>query len=304
MIRELIREKALSLGFSEAGIVPSTFLEKEYGHLKEWLASGYSAEMEYMERNAGKRSDPRILFEQCRSVIVVFFNYRQPDYHSCISEYACGEDYHVVMKNKLRLLDTYIAELAGSEYRSRLFTDSAPVMEKSWAVRSGMGWQGRNALVLHPELGSKFYIGGILTNLDIADEEVEIQDNLCADCRLCIDACPTSALIYPGVLNANLCIAYHTIENKGDIPPAVASEMKDSIYGCDICQNVCPWNVRNKDNISQVYKALDHTRIKPEDWLKLKEGEFSKLCGNTVMTRAGLNRIKKSASIVISNRKK
>ena len=175
-------------------------------------------------------------------------------------------------------------------------------MEKPWAVNAGLGWQGRHTIVINPEFGTKFYIGGILTNVELK-KEINIRVEYgCTDCRLCIDSCPTGALSFPGILDAKKCIAYQTIENKGDIPAEVASEIKESIYGCDICQNVCPWNTKN-NNFSSIIKTLAHTVISPEEWLEMSDENFNTMCSNTVISRRGLNKIKNNALIVLKNKK-
>ena len=297
-----IKQKALSLGFGDLGIASAGFLKKEHENLLLWLQNGFGANMEYMERDTDKRTDPRILFEECRSVIIVILNYRQKNYKSYISEYGCGEDYHVILKNKLKILNDEIAGIAGKDYKSKTFTDSSPVMEKPWAVNAGLGWQGRHTIVINPEFGTKFYIGGILTNVELK-KEINIRVEYgCTDCRLCIDSCPTGALSFPGILDAKKCIAYQTIENKGDIPAEVASEIKESIYGCDICQNVCPWNTKN-NNFSSIIKTLAHTVISPEEWLEMSDENFNTMCSNTVISRRGLNKIKNNALIVLKNKK-
>ncbi len=232
---------------------------------------------------------------------MVILNYRQKDYNSFISEYACGVDYHIILKNKLEILTSEIRSVAGSGFLMKTFADTKPVMEKAWAVRAGLGWQGRNCLIVNPSLGTKLYIGGILTDIELAPV---VKNNVrsCGKCRMCIDACPTAAIDYPGILNAGKCIAYQTIENKGAIPEEIASEMKDSIYGCEICQNVCPWNERNNNNVSEIFTTLPHTRLSLEEWLNLSEEEFKELCSNTNILRTGLKKMKDSAGIVIKNR--
>jgi len=301
-LSDLIIEKCSELGFSDAGIVSAGFLDAESGHFREWLSKGYAADMNYMLNNAEKRTDPRLLFEGCRSVIVVLLNYRQKDYNSCISEYACGDDYHQVLKNKLEILKRDIGLIAGKEVQMKTFADTKPVMEKAWAVRAGLGWQGRNCLVVNPDLGTKIYIGGILTDLEL-EPVVRSKVRTCGNCRKCIDACPTAALDFPGSLNSVKCIAYQTIENKGSIPDEIASKMTGSIYGCEICQNVCPWNERNAGNISGVFLSRPFTKLSPEEWIEMTEEEFQLACSNTNILRTGLQKMKDNATIVVRNKK-
>lgn len=300
-MREFIKEQALLLGFDDAGMVPAGPLQKEMSFLNQWLLSGYGEGLSYMARNTDKRTNPMLMFPECRSLVVAIINYRQKQHDSCISEYGCGRDYHIVLKEKLWELNARMAEKAGTGYVSRLFTDSSPVMEKPWAVRAGLGMQGRHTLVIHPHLGTKFYIGGILCNVETEAAEPSFWDP-CAGCRLCIDSCPTGALEFPGVLVAHKCIAYQTIENKGEIPAEIAGVMKDSIYGCDICQNVCPCN-QIGTKTTTVFKPRPHSLLSAEEWRDITDEMFQRLCHETVMERSGPDKIRQTAALIVQNRK-
>lgn len=243
-----IKNKAKELGFDACGIAEVASADTEALFFDRWIAEGCHAGMKYMENYRDIRLDPAGLVEGARSVISVALNYypaqkQSPD-SPRISYYAYGKDYHIVVKDKLRQLWEYITSLIpvldSTLPAARLFTDSAPILERYWAWKAGLGWIGKNTNLIIPGKGSFFFLGEIVTTLEL-DYDTP-QKNRCGACRRCLDACPTSALDRPGHLNANKCISYLTIEHKGDIPSEQASRLGDRLYGCDTCQEACPWN--------------------------------------------------------------
>ena len=243
-----IKNKAKELGFDACGIAEVASADTEALFFDRWIAEGCHAGMKYMENYRDIRLDPAGLVEGARSVISVALNYypaqkQSPD-SPRISYYAYGKDYHIVVKDKLRQLWEYITSLIpvldSTLPAARFFTDSAPILERYWAWKAGLGWIGKNTNLIIPGKGSFFFLGEIVTTLEL-DYDTP-QKNRCGACRRCLDSCPTGALERPGHLNANKCISYLTIEHKGDIPSEQASRLGDRLYGCDTCQEVCPWN--------------------------------------------------------------
>ena len=244
----LIKNKAKELGFDACGIAEVASADTEVLFFDRWIAEGCHAGMKYMENYRDIRLNPAGLVEGARSVISVALNYypaqkQSPD-SPRISYYAYGKDYHIVVKDKLRQLWVYITSLVpvldSTLPVARFFTDSAPILERYWAWKAGLGWIGKNTNLIIPGKGSFFFLGEIVTTLEL-DYDTP-QKNRCGTCRRCLDSCPTGALERPGHLNANKCISYLTIEHKGDIPSEQASRLGDRLYGCDTCQEVCPWN--------------------------------------------------------------
>jgi epoxyqueuosine reductase len=242
-----IKERARELGFDKIGITRADSLSEERVRLEEWLARGYHAEMAYMARDPVQRSEPRKIFEEARSVLVVAMNYYTPHQHSGdratgkVSRYAWGDDYHDVLGEKLKELLGWIKQQwPGAE--GKVCVDIQPTMDKTWAVRAGLGWMGKHTNVITHEFGSWIFIGELLLNLDLAYDEDQVADQ-CGSCTLCIDACPTEAIVEPYVLDANLCISHATIESRAtEIRAEIAENFDGWIYGCDVCQDVCPWN--------------------------------------------------------------
>lgn len=240
-----IKHQALRLGFDACGIAPVSCADSEAAHFDRWIDQGCHAGMKYMENYRDIRLNPAGLVEGARSIISVALNYypamKQQPGAPRIAYYAYGKDYHVVMKDKLRQLWEYIANLVPVPPAARLFTDSAPILERYWAWRAGLGWIGRNTNLIIPRKGSYFFLGEIVTTLEVDAYDTPLP-NRCGNCRRCLEACPTGALERPQRLNANKCISYLTIEHKGDIPPQFAARLGNRLYGCDTCQQVCPWN--------------------------------------------------------------
>ena len=245
-LSEHIKAEARTLGFDACGIAEVTEAESEAEYLDRWIAEGCHADMAYMERNRGVRLNPAELVEGARSVISVAMNYypevKQPEGAPHVAYYAYGKDYHKVVKQRLRLLWQRITEQlpADAEGEARAFTDSAPLLERYWAWRAGLGWIGRNTNLIIPGKGSFFFLGEIVTTLSL-DYDSPMASR-CGTCRRCLDACPTGALTADRHLDARRCISYLTIENRGSIPPQLAARLGNRLYGCDTCQDVCPWN--------------------------------------------------------------
>jgi epoxyqueuosine reductase len=241
----LIKQEAMRMGFTSCGIAVATQLDDDARRLEQWLNKGYQGTMGYMENHFDLRTDPRKLVPGAKSVITLLFNYypaehQQPDAPK-IARYAFGTDYHYVIREKLNELLQYIKDNIG-EVDGRGFVDSAPVLERSWAVRSGQGWIGKNGNVLNKNFGSYFFIATLITDLDLVADAPFVTDH-CGTCRRCIDACPTQAIVSPQEVDGSKCISYLTIELKDAlIPGELQSKMNGWMFGCDVCQEVCPWN--------------------------------------------------------------
>jgi len=242
-LSDKVRAKALALGFQKVGIARAEALVPEGSRLMEWLGKSYHGEMAWLEREPAKRTDPRQIFPEAKSVISVAMNYYTPAEHVAvgkISRYAWGDDYHDVLKEKLReLLEWIVAEIPNAS--GKICVDTAPVMDKAWAVRSGIGWLGKHSNVITQDYGSWIFLGEILLNLELEyDEPAQYH---CGSCTACIDACPTGAIVDEFVVDSNRCISYATIELRAEtLPDEIASNLNGWLYGCDICQDVCPWN--------------------------------------------------------------
>lgn len=257
-----IKERALNEGFNKVGIVGASSLESEGRRLREWLKRGYHGQMGWMAREVHKRIDPRQIFPHARSVVVVALNYYTPHEHQQnpatgkVSRYAWGDDYHDVVKSKLSSLLAWIREHEPLA-EGKVCVDIQPTMDKAWAVRAGLGWIGKHSNVITPEHGSWVFIGELLLNLELEYDTEPIEDH-CGTCTLCIDACPTAAITEPYVVDSNKCISYATIELRApELPAEVEKNLSGWLYGCDICQDVCPWN--------RFEQVTDETRFAPRD---------------------------------------
>jgi len=284
-----IKAKGHELGFDLLGISKAERLEQEAHELEAWLKRGLHGRMQYMENHFDKRLDPRLLVPGARSVISVIHNYyphpedKQPPHAPRISSYAWGEDYHRVLKRKLYALFGYIHELVGAEVPGRVFVDSAPVMDKAWAKRAGLGWTGKHTNLITPRRGSYFFIGEIILDLELAYDG-PIKD-YCGTCTRCLDACPTDAL-KPYQIDAQKCISYLTIELKEEMPESFANKLEGWAYGCDICQQVCPWNRFSQPHEEPAFRALPHiTSWGMQQWEEVDEKMFKKLTKKTAMNR-------------------
>jgi len=295
-----IKQKALELGFSAIGISNADFLKKESKQLKEWLDNGFHGEMKYMENHFEKRIDPRKLVEGAKSVISVLYNYfpkehqRKDTYQ--ISKYAYGTDYHYVVKEKLLKLLEYINTEIG-EVNGRAFVDSAPVMDKVWAAKSGLGWIGKNTNLITRQHGSFVFIGELIIDLTLDYSRLP-QKNLCGNCTKCVDACPTGAL-KPYQLDARKCISYLTIEKKGEIPSEFEEKWHDWIFGCDICQDVCPWNNNARPHSEFQFKITEELKnFKKDDWENLDQSTFKKMFKNSPVERTKFKGLKRNINFL------
>jgi epoxyqueuosine reductase len=292
----LIKTIAAELGFSYCGISEAAFLESEAPRLEAWLQRGHAGQMKYLEENFDKRLDPRLLVPGAKSVVSLIYNYSPPknlseDSHLKIAKYAYGEDYHFVIKDKLKIFVELIREKVG-EVNGRAFVDSAPVHERAWAQRAGLGWIGKNSLLLNKNMGSFFFLAELILDLEL-EYDGPVKD-YCGTCTACMDACPTEAIPEPYVVDGSKCISYFTIELKEEIPAEVKGKFENWIFGCDICQDVCPWNRFSKPH--QESRFLPHPdleKMKKEDWEEISEEVFQKLFKKSAVKRtklAGLQR--------------
>ena len=293
---QLIKEEAHRLGFSFVGFSKADFLEEEAPRLEKWLKDKQHGEMSYMENNFDKRLDPRLLVEGSKSVISLLYNYYSDQTQSDptapkISTYAYGEDYHFVIKHKLKSLVYFIQDKIG-EVDTRVFTDSAPVLDRAWAKKAGLGWIGKNANLINKSQGSYFFIAEIILDLDLSYDS-PTQD-YCGSCTKCIDACPTGAIIQPYVVDGSKCISYFTIELKEAIPQEVKGKMDNWMFGCDICQQVCPWNSFSLQHNEPAFNPHpDLLSMTKGDWEDLQEDTFKELFRKSAVKRtkfAGLKR--------------
>ena len=283
----MIKNRAAELGFISCGISKAEFLEDEAPRLEEWLNNGYNAEMGYMENHFDKRLDPTKLVPGAKSVISLLYNYypaeQQIEDTYKISKYAYGQDYHYVIKAKMRELFHYIEEEIGA-IEGRYFVDSAPVLDKAWAARSGLGWIGKHTLMLSKQKGSFFFVSEIICDLEL-EYDGPTTDH-CGTCTACIDACPTSAIIADRVVDANKCISYLTIELRDALPTYMDGQMQDWIFGCDICQDVCPWNRFSKAHQEPLFNPHpDLLSMNKEDWVSLDEDRFQELFRKSAVKR-------------------
>ena len=296
----LIKQKALELGFAECGISKVRALEEEREPLQKWLAENMNGNMGYMANNFEKRLDPGKIEVGAKSVISVLINYfpsrKQTDPSApVISKYAYGRDYHFTVKEKLNDLLTFIqSEISPTIGRG--FVDSAPVLERSLAKAAGLGWIGKHSLLINKYFGSYVFIGELIIDLELAYDTPFTSDH-CGSCTRCIDACPTQAIISDRVVDARKCISYHTIENKEEVPFPIREKLENHIFGCDICQDVCPWNRVIKPNQSTDFRAVEAiVEMKKKDWEELEPDTYTKIFRDTAFERAGYKRIMRNIS--------
>ncbi len=287
---EAIKAEALRLGFSNCGIARAEPLFQETPHLLQWLDKGFHADMKYMERNLEKRTDPQQLVENAKSVIVVLHNYfpEKVKFNSSykVAKYAYGKDYHQVLKEKLFTLFNFIhSEI--TPITGRCFTDSAPVLERAWAVKAGLGWIGKNSNLLTRNDGSFVFIGELIIDLELEYDRPTMHD-YCGSCTICIEQCPTGAIVSPKVIDSRRCISYLTIENKEVIPEEFTGKTNNWIFGCDICQDVCPWNRKCQPHSESQFTPSDSlVELTDERWENLTENDFTTLFSQSPISRPG-----------------
>ena len=307
-IKELskaIQKKALDLGFTGCGFSKAEALPEDARKLKTWLEKGYHARMAYMANHFEKRTDPEQLVEGARTVISLLYNYytdrAQDDPEAPIlSKYAYGRDYHFVLKEKMHLLFDFIKSMH-PEAEGRVFVDSAPVLDRAWAKKAGLGWIGKNSMLISRTAGSFVFIGEIILNLELPYNELPESD-FCGSCTRCIEACPTGAILDNRTLDSERCISYQTIENKGEISPELEGKLMGRVFGCDICQDVCPWN---RKALVHREPAFDPDRklmeLSKEDWQNLSRERYKILFNQSPLERAGYQKIKGNMAFLQKN---
>lgn len=284
-----IKAEAMRLGFMQCGIAKADFLEEEAPRLEKWLADNHHGQMAYMENHFDKRLDPRLLVDSAKSVISLTLNYfpeaQQTDPNSPkISKYAYGADYHEVIKAKLFQLLNFISAEIG-EVSGRAFVDSAPVLDRAWAKRAGIGWIGKNSNLINKKSGSFFFLAELIVDLEL-EYDSPFQTDHCGTCTKCIDACPTEAILSPFVIDAKKCISYLTIELREEIDTGFKDKMDNWMFGCDVCQDVCPWNRFATPHSEPSFKPNEQLlQMKREDWLDITEDVFKTIFKNSAVKR-------------------
>ncbi|MEL6304435.1 MAG: tRNA epoxyqueuosine(34) reductase QueG [Bacteroidota bacterium] len=286
-----IKSEAKRLGFLSCGISKAGFLEEEAPRLEKWLNNNMHGEMAYMANHFDKRLDPTKLVEGSKSVISLLLNYypeeeQNPEAYK-ISKYAYGTDYHFVIKDKLKQLLHSIQENIG-EVHGRAFVDSAPVLDKAWAAKSGLGWMGKHSNLLTQQVGSFYFIAELILDLDL-EYDTPVTDH-CGTCTACIDACPTEAIVEPYVVDGSKCISYFTIELKNEIPTEMRGKFDDWMFGCDVCQDVCPWNRFSKPHREPLFQPHPELlSMQKEDWEDITEELFQTLFKKSAVKRTKLS---------------
>jgi epoxyqueuosine reductase len=290
-------------GFEMVGFSRADTLNKEFDYYSAWINNGYHAGMEYMKKNQGKRKDVHEIFPDARSIISLGMNYYTQGTYSenklngKISRYAWGKDYHLIIWKNLNLIIQKLKEI-DSFFEAISYVDTGPMMDKAWSVRAGIGWQGKHTNIINKEFGSWFFIANIITNYNF-DYSKQIED-FCGTCSACLEACPTNAIIAPYIVDSNKCISYQTIENKGEIPANLKGKFENWIFGCDICQDVCPWNIKYSKNslISEFYDMDNRKEIELGKAIGLTQGEFNSTFTDSAVKRTKLKGIKRNAAFL------
>ena len=297
---ELIKTHAKSLGFLSCGVSKAEFLEEEAPRLEKWLQQGMHGEMKYMENHFDKRLDPTKLVEGSKSVVSLLYNYYpselQPEDSYKISKYAYGQDYHFVVKDKLKQLLAFIQEEIG-EVHGRAFVDSAPVLDKAWAKRSGLGWIGKHSNLLTKQVGSFYFIAELIIDLDLA-YDTPVTDH-CGSCTACIDACPTQAIVEPYVVDGSKCISYFTIELKESIPTVFKKTFDDWAFGCDVCQDVCPWNKFSKAHKEPLFQPDERLlNYSKKEWKEITQEVFQEIFKKSAVKRTKYEGFKRNLAFL------
>jgi epoxyqueuosine reductase len=295
---QLIKAEAMRLGFMACGIAKADFLSDEAPRLEAWLKNNHHGEMAYMENHFDKRLDPRLLVDGAKSVISLTLNYytehKQLDETAPkLSQYAFGEDYHHVIKEKLKELLNFIQTNIG-EVGGRCFVDSAPVMDKAWAQKAGLGWRGKNTNLISKKTGSFFFLAELIVDLELEYDSPFVADH-CGSCTRCIDACPTEAIVAPYQIDGSKCISYLTIELKNEIPKEFKGKIDNWMFGCDICQDVCPWNSFSTQHNETAFEPHpDLLQLKKKDLLEITDEVFKKVFKNSAVKRTKLAGLKRN----------
>lgn len=297
----LIKQKAKKFGFQDCGISKAGFLEDDAKSLENWLSKNYHGKMLYMENHFDKRLNPTLLVEGSKSVISLSYNYFPEEDVSKltdlkISKYAYGEDYHIVIKEIMQEMVAELKEEIG-DFECRVFTDSAPILERSWARKSGIGWVGKNANLITKQSGSFYFLAEIICDLELQEDHPSTDH--CGTCTKCINACPTNAIISDKIIDGSKCISYATIELKEEIPESFKNKMEDWMFGCDICQDVCPWNRFSKPHQQEKFKPhqflMNHSK---EDWKDLTQELFSEIFRKSPVKRTKFAGLKRNISFL------
>ncbi|WP_223034712.1 tRNA epoxyqueuosine(34) reductase QueG [Hanstruepera marina] len=297
---KLIKTEAKRLGFISCGISKAEFLEEEAPRLEKWLNNNRHGEMRYMENHFDKRLDPTQLVEGSKSVVSLLLNYFPSEVQNSesykLSKYAYGTDYHFVIKDKLKSLLHFIQDEIG-EVNGRAFVDSAPVLDKAWAAKSGLGWIGKHSNLLTQQVGSFYFIAELIIDLELG-YDTPTTDH-CGTCTACIDACPTGAIIEPYVVDGSKCISYLTIELKENIPTEFKSKMDDWMFGCDVCQDVCPWNRFSKPHNEPLFNPHPELlEISKKDWEEITEDTFKKVFKKSAVKRTKFSGLKRNINFL------
>ena len=298
--RALVKEIALDLGFSYCGISKADFLSDEAKHLDTWLKRGYQGKMDYLERHFDKRLDPRKLVPGAKSVISLLYNYAPKKNESDkspykIARYAYGRDYHFVIKDKLvQFMDRMKVSIGNVE--GRVFVDSAPVHERAWAAKSGLGWIGKNTLLINKDSGSYFFLAELILDLKL-ESDGPIKD-YCGTCTKCMDACPTDAISEPYIVDGSRCISYLTIELKDEIPNEFRNKMEGWTFGCDICQEVCPWNRFSQPNKEPQFAPQGWEKLSKTEWEEMTAEVFGNVFKKSPVKRTRFKGLKRNISFV------
>jgi len=306
----LVKAQAYGLGFDLAGIARLGPAETAPA-FEEWLEAGYAGEMHYLPRGAEKRRDTRLPVPGAASAVVVGMSYGGREPAGPVARYARGDDYHDLMVERLRALQRWLGETLSREVRGRAYVDTGPVLERDLARRAGLGWFGKNANLINPEIGSFFFIGALLVELEL-EPDAPFEADRCGSCRRCLDACPTDAFVAPRTLDATRCVSYLTIELKGEIPEGLRAGVGDRVYGCDVCQSVCPWNVRFSEELKEPAFAprpalgtarggVKDARTLARELLSMSRAEFSAAYKGSPMKRAKRRGLARNAAVVLGN---
>lgn len=291
-----IKKEAKRLGFLSCGVSKADFLEDEAPRLEKWLKNGFQGQMSYMENHFDKRLDPRLLVDDAKSVVSLLLNYYPSQFQNedsyKISKYAYGEDYHFVIKDKLKELLYFIEENIG-EVSGRAFVDSAPVLDKAWAAKSGLGWIGKHSNLLTQKTGSFYFIAELILDLEL-EYDSPTTDH-CGTCTACIDACPTEAIVAPYVVDGSKCISYFTIELKDNLPQELKGQIDDWMFGCDVCQDVCPWNRFSKPHTEDRFNPNSEIlNFSKKDWNEISEDTFRKVFQKSAIKRTKFEGLKRN----------
>lgn len=299
---QLIKEEALRIGFVACGISRIEPLTKDAQRLNRWIEVGMHGQMDYMARNIEKRINPALLIPNAKTIISLAVNYlpekiQNPDLPQ-IAKYAYGKDYHLVVKDMMHQLLHTIRSHYG-EVSGRVFTDSAPILESAWAARSGIGWVGKHSLIIHPHYGSYIVLGELIIDLNIEPDAPVI--DRCGSCTRCMDTCPVSAITAPHTVDARKCLAYLTIEHRGTFEKNIS--LHHRLFGCDICQDVCPWNAKAKTTLITEFKPnceiIDKTA---DEWLHMDDITFTRITNHSPMNRTGLDDIKRNVITIMESK--